>query len=83
MPSLVEICQVGLEKIFKFHQHISLICFTWYEGTALHLNKLVYTLYQMVLYAKFGLNWPSSSGENNENGKRLQTDRLTDYAQQA
>ena len=36
----------------------------------------------MMLYAKFGLNWPSTSGENNENVKSLQTNRLTDYAQQ-
>ena len=31
-----------------------------------------------MLCAKFGLNWPSGSGEEDENVKSLQTDRQTD-----
>ena len=83
------LCQVWLKfakwawrRFWNFINIFSLFCYTWYEGIALHFNKLVYTLYQMMLYAKFGLNWPSTSGENNENVKSLQTNRLTDYAQQ-
>ena len=31
-----------------------------------------------MLCAKFGWNWPNDSGEEDENVKRLQTDRWTD-----
>ena len=34
-------------------------------------------LHPRMLCAKFGWNWPSSSGEENENVKSLQTDRQT------
>ena len=35
-------------------------------------------LYPRMLCAKFGWNWPSGSGEEDENVKSLQTDRRTD-----
>ena len=35
-------------------------------------------LHSGMLCAKFGWNWPSCSGEEDKNGKRLQTDRRTD-----
>ena len=35
-------------------------------------------LHPRMLCAKFGWNWPSSSGEEDENVKSLQTDRQTD-----
>ena len=38
-----------------------------------HLNPL----HPRMLCAKFGWNWPSSSGEEDENVKSLQTDRQT------
>ena len=38
-------------------------------------------LYPKMLCAKFGWNWPSGSGEEDENVKSLQTDRQTDRRQ--
>ena len=35
-----------------------------------------------MLFAKFGWNWPSGSGEEDENVKSLQTDRQTDDGRQ-
>ena len=35
-------------------------------------------LHQIILCAKFGWNWPSGSGEEDENVKSLQTDRQTE-----
>ena len=40
------------------------------KGVALHLNKL--KLYPRTLCDKFGWNWPSGSGEEDENVKSLQ-----------
>ena len=40
-------------------------------------------LYQRMLCAKFGLNWPSGSGEEYENVKSLLTDGQTDDGRQA
>ena len=39
-------------------------------------------LHPRMLCAKFGWNWPSSSGEEDENVKSLQTDRQTDDGRQ-
>ena len=81
VPSLVEIGPVVLEKkIFKFHQCIFAICviispwkragpFIWTNLNPLHLRMLC---------AKFGWNWFSGSGEEDENVKSLQTDGRTD-----
>ena len=44
-----------------------------------HLNPLC----PRILCAKFGWNWLSGSWEEDENVKRLKTDRLTDGGQQA
>ena len=65
MQSMVQIGPAVLEKIFKFRQYISLfrnyfpLEQTWipFTGEAL---------------CQFGRNWPSSSGKENENMKRLQ-----------
>ena len=48
------------------------------QDVALHLNKLEYFHHPMMLCAKFGWNWPSDSGEEDENVKSLQTDRQMD-----
>ena len=59
-------------KVFSlFHNHLSLE-----KGGALHLNKLESSS-PRILCAKFGLNWPSGSREEDENVKSLQTDGLT------
>ena len=42
-----------------------------------HLNNLN-PFHPWILCAKFGWNWPSGSGEEDENVKSLQTDRRTD-----
>ena len=46
------------------------------KGGALHLNKIE-SPHPRLLCAKFGWNWPSGSGEEDENVKSLQTDRQT------
>ena len=55
-----------------FHNYLRLE-----KGVALPLNKLEQT-YPRMLYAKFGWNWPSGSGEEDENVKSLQTDWRSD-----
>ena len=40
--------------------------------------KNLHLLYPRMLCAKFGWNWPSGSGEGDENVKSWQTDRWTD-----
>ena len=47
------------------------------KGRALHLKKLN-PLYPRMHCVKFGGNWPSCSGEEDENVKSLQTDGRTD-----
>ena len=42
----------------------------WEKGGALHLNKLE-SLHPRILCAKLGRNWPSGSGEVDENVKSL------------
>ena len=74
MTNLVEIGQEVLEKkIFKFRQCIfGFFCnyLPWEKGGALHLNKLE-SLHPRILCAKLGRNWPSGSGEVDENVKSL------------
>ena len=70
VPSLVEISPVVLEKkIFKFFQYIFAISLkrVWL------LNKFEFPSPRM-LCAKFGWNWTSGFGEEDENGRSLQTD---------
>ena len=56
-------------KVFSlFHNYLPLE-----KGRALDLNKL-----ESPSPKEFGLNWPSGSGEEDENVKSLQTDRRTD-----
>ena len=53
MPSLVEIGQVVLEKIFKFPQYIVysfVIISPWKRGVAFHLNKTESPLPKDALY---------------------------------
>ena len=81
VTSLVEIGPVVLEKkMFKFRQCIFAICviisplkragpFIWTNLNPLHPRMLC---------AKFGWNWPSGSGEEDENVKSLPTDGQTD-----
>ena len=78
MPSLVEIGSVVLEeKIFKFHQCIFAICViisTWQRvGSFIWTN--LNPLHPRMLCAKFGWNWPSGSGEEDENVKSLRQRR--------
>ena len=81
MPSLVEICLVVLEKrIFYFRQCI----FRYFKviSPCKRVGPFFWTnlnlLHPRILCAKFGWNWPSGSGED-ENVERLQTDdRLMD-----
>ena len=55
-----------------FHKYLPLE-----KGRALHLNKLESPSLR-VTCAKFGWNWTSGSGEEDENVKSLQTDRQTE-----
>ena len=48
------------------------------KGGALHLKKNLNPLHPGILCAKFGWNWPSGSGDEDENVKSLQTDGRTD-----
>ena len=41
------------------------------------IRKTLGSLHQRMLCAKFVLNWPSSSGEEDENAKSLRTDGQT------
>ena len=66
-PSLVEIGPMVLEKkILKCCQHILLFIdkYNYHseKGVTLHLNKLK-SLHWRVLFAQFGWNWCSDSGE--------------------
>ena len=80
MPSLVKIGPVVLEKkIFKSCNLFLLIpnYLPFGKGVALHLNKLESPSPKDTL-CQVWLNWPSGSGEEDENVKSLQTDRETD-----
>ena len=50
------------------------------EGMLHHLNKLEFPL-PKDNYSKFGWNWPSGSGEEDENVKSFKTDKQTDDEQ--
>ena len=50
-------------------------------GVALHLKKLEFPS-SILFCAEFGCNWPSGSGEEDENVKSLQTDRRRTPANQ-
>ena len=65
MPSLVKICPVVLEKkIFKCCQCNFAILFNpqW-------LRMIFNSIHIKMLFAKFGLNWPSGSEKDDENVK--------------
>ena len=80
MPSLVENGPVVLEKkIFEF----SLMYFCYFviistlkRGESLHLNNLN-PLYLLMLCAKFGWNWSSGSGEEDEKCGKFSTTPTT------
>ena len=55
------------------------IIFPWKIGGTLHLNK--FPLHQRMLRAKFGWNWPSGSGEVDENVKSLRQQRRKRWRQ--
>ena len=63
--------------ILSMYFHCSLIISTWKR-----MGPFIWTnlnpLHPRILCAKFGWNWPSGSGEEDENVKSLQTDRQTD-----
>ena len=69
MPGLIENGPVVLQKKFFFCERLSIFFI-------LFLNYLPFG--KGVLCAKFGWNWPSGSGEEDENEKSLQTDGQTD-----
>ena len=75
MPSLVEIGPVVLEKIFRSCQIIFIISqlSPLWEGCGPSFEKT-----WIPLSVKFGCNWPSGSGEEDDNVKSLQTDRRTE-----
>ena len=78
-PSLVEIGPMVMEKkIFKFCQHILLFKYNYHleKGVTLHLNKLK-SPHWRVLFAKFGWNWFSDSGEIEGNVKSSKKDGQT------
>ena len=77
MPCLVEISTVVLEKqIFKFHKCNSAILLLSPlgrgRGPSFEQTWIPFT------QGCFGWNWPSGSGEEDENVKSLQKDRQTD-----
>ena len=72
MLSLVQTGPVILEKKIFFISSIFRY-FVIIPPWKIHLNSL----YPRMICAKFGWNWPSASGEEDENVKSLQTDGRT------
>ena len=86
VPSLVKIGTVLLEK--KIIQiSLKYLCYFLFISSLKRVWPFIWTnlnpLHQRMLCAKFGLNWPSGSGEEYENVKSLLTDGQTDDGRQA
>ena len=76
MPSLVEISQVVLEKIFKFHQYFFILSYylPLKKGVVLHLKKLESPSPKDGLYQVW-FNMSRGSGGEEENVKSLRCRR--------
>ena len=69
-------CEVLQKKIFKCYQWFFAICYhlPWKRGWPF-ISTTLNDLHPRMLHGKFGWNWLSSSGKEDENVKSLQTDR--------
>ena len=67
--------RIGVFEIFILNRVFYTLIFTPYVTHILYSS--LNSLHTRILCAKFGLNWPSGSGEEVENVKSLQTDRQT------
>ena len=63
--------------ISSMYFHYFVIISLW-KGAGPFIQTNLNPFYPRMLCAKFGWNWPSGSGEEDENVKSLQTDRRTD-----
>ena len=70
-------------KIWLYHIWSGKTHYLLLENWMLYICKTLSPLQPRTLCAKFGLNWPSGSGEGYENVKSLPTDGQTDDGRQA